>query len=167
MAKSNIPPINIENARIMWLNFSGEEREFNSEGERNFCVAIEDPKLATKLAEDGWNVKIWIPKGEDLEEDERRPIQYLKVKVSYKYDYYAPKVVMVTRKNQVLLNEDTIGELDTAKITNADVTIVPSEWEVNGKTGIKAYLKTLYVTIEEDEWAAKYDRGAEDDIPFR
>lgn len=155
MAKSNVPPINIENAKILWPNFSGREKDYNNEGERNFSVAIEDPELINKLAEDGWNVKIWVPKNVE-EGEEVNPIHYIPVKVSYKYESLAPKVVMVTKKNQVLLDEDSVGQLDFTRIINADLTIVPSEWEVNGKTGIKAYLKTLYATIEEDEWAEKY-----------
>lgn len=157
MAKCDLDNLVIENAKIIYRNFSGAESKFNREGDRNFCVVIEDDEEAEKLAADGWNVKLKVPK-----DDTREPFHYIKVSVSYKY--FPPRIYLVTKRKKILLDEDSIGNnLDSADIINVDLILRPSEWVVNGKTGIKAYLKTMYVTIEEDEFAEKYDR---DDPPF-
>ena len=145
----NINRLTIENARIIFRNFKGREEKFNREGNRNFCVIIDDPVTAQNLANDGWNIKELRPRDEGDE-----PRHYIQVTVSYKQR--PPKVVMITKNRKTQLDEETIEILDYADIKNVDLTINPYTWEVSGKTGVKAYLKTMYVTIEEDAIEEKY-----------
>lgn len=153
-----IDNIVVENARLIFKNFAGEESKFNRAGNRNFCVIL-DGDSAEDLRQMGWNVKALRPR-----EDEDEPTYYLQVTVAF--GNFPPKVVMISGKTKTVLDEESIDTLDYAEITNVDLIIRPYHWEVNGKEGIKAYLKTMYVTIEQDVFAGKYDCLNDEDLPF-
>lgn len=151
MAKSNIV---MENARLIFRNFEGREEKYNRKGDRNFGLIIEDSEVAQQLAEDGWNIKELTPKNTDDYDDTPEVIYWLPVTV--RFDNVPPKVMLVTRRKKTRLNEDNINTIDYANIAKVDLTVTPYDWEVNGKSGTKAYLQTMYVTINEDEFADKY-----------
>lgn len=140
--------ITIEGARIVFRNFEGKEGKFNTAGKRNFCVLLDD-ELAKTFKEDGWNIK-WLEPREEGDE----PQAYIQVAVSF--GVIPPKIVLITSSGKQALDERNINILDWAEIENADVIIRPYNWEMNGKTGVKAYVKALYITIAEDEFERKY-----------
>jgi hypothetical protein len=142
----------MEGVRIIFRNFEGKEGPYNKAGERNFAVLLDD-KIAEALAEDGWNVKWLKPREDELEEGETEQ-PYLPV--SLRYDVFPPHVVLVTSRNRTTLEESQVEMLDYSDITNVDLIVRPHNWDVNGKTGIKAYVKTMFVTIEEDALVRKY-----------
>lgn len=152
----------MENARIVLRNFAGKEGMYNREGDRNFCILLDDD-VAEAMANDGWNVKFFKNRDTADPEEPRQP--YLITSVSYKGR--PPKIVMITSKGRTELTEDEIEILDWVDIDNVDLIVRPYEWRVGDKTGIKAYLKSLYVTINEDALELKYAHIDEAQLPSR
>lgn len=143
----------MEGVKIIFRNFEGKEGQYNRAGDRNFAVLLDDD-VAEAMAQDGWNVKWLKPREDDADEGET-PQAYLQVSVNFDKGR-PPRVVMITSRGRTNLDESTVEMLDWADITNVDMIVRPYEWSVNGKTGIKAYLQSIYVTIEEDELERKY-----------
>ncbi len=140
--------ISIENATIMFKNFSGKQGRYNNEGNRNFCVLLDDA-MAKELTDIGVNVRWLEPR--DPEDDRQA---YMQVKVSYRFT--EPKIVMVTSHGKTMLHEDTVGSLDWADLTNVDLSFTLSRYDYNGKTGMKPYVHSLWATIAEDPFESKY-----------
>lgn len=149
----------MEDARIIFRNFAGKEGMYNREGDRNFCVLLE-PETAILMEADGWNVKS-LKAREEGEEAQA----YLQVSVGYKFR--PPVLQMITSRGRTAIGEEELEILDWIDIAKADLIVRPYEWNVSGKTGIKAYLKSLFITVAEDELVLKYadvpelNRGSE------
>lgn len=150
--RNNPSDLMIEDAKLLFTNFAGSPTRYNSEGgKREFSVAL-PLNLVEDLEKDGWNVK--YRKNADGEFDPERP--YLGVKVSYKFR--APAIWLIAGGRKQLMTEDTVGTLDNITIKTADVVIHPSVYEVRGQQGISAYVKELYVVMDDESasFASKY-----------
>ena len=150
--RNNPSDLMIEDAKLLFTNFAGSPTRYNSEGgKREFSVAL-PLNLVEDLERDGWNVK--YRKNADGEFDPERP--YLGVKVSYKFR--APAIWLITGGRKQLMTEDTVGTLDNITIKTADVVIHPSVYDVRGQQGISAYVKELYVVMDDESasLASKY-----------
>jgi hypothetical protein len=141
----------MEGVRIIFRNFQGKEGQYNKEGDRNFGVIL-PPDIAEQMLADGWNVKYLKPR-EDDEEPEETP--WLSVSVNFDKGR-PPKIMIITDRGRTAMDENTVEMLDWADIKNVDLIVRPYTWEVSGRSGVKAYLQSMYVTIEEDELEKKY-----------
>jgi hypothetical protein len=147
----------MEDVRIVFRNFAGKEGQYNRAGDRNFAVLLNED-VAEAMAKDGWNVKALKAREEG---DPEQP--YLTVAVSFKGR--PPRIVMITSRGRTNLDEDECELIDWADIVTTDLIVRPYHWEVGGRTGVKAYLQSIYVTINEDELELKY--ADLDQVPSR
>lgn len=140
-------------------NFSGKKTEYNKTGDRKFTVFLPSD-VADELEDMGWFIKRKPPyrEGDD-------PQNQLDVAVAF--DPYPPTITLITHDGvRTILNESNVEILDNTDIARADLEIRPYNWEVNGKTGTKAYVKELEVTAKPPRRAlnARMNRREEEDF---
>lgn len=151
----------IQNVKIIWPNFAGRADKYNSEGDRNFTLHV-TKEQADQLAAVGWNVKCKYPRPEeDTSEQEERCV--FKITVKYRTRDGEPKknppvIKMIGNRtrNRTLLGETNVENLDGATIAEADISFVPYFWDTATGIGVSAYLRKLYVVIQEDELDEKW-----------
>lgn len=139
--------LQIDNATIIYRNFSGAPSKFNREGDRNFAVVIPEEEMAEALTNEGWNVKVKPPR-----EEGDKPFMYLPVKV--KFNDRGPNIYLKSGKSQNKLDEEAVGIIDMIDILNVDLDVRPYDWEVNGKEGRTAYLQSMLIEQDVDRFAA-------------
>lgn len=148
----------LENARIGFRNFKGEVSNYNRNGERTFRIFFngdQQEELASDLEAQGYNIK----RGTAPDGTPYAPT----LSVAVAFGNFPPKVIIVNASTDeqgnnipLSLDETNVETLDYSDLDNVDVVVRPYHWEMNGKTGVKAYLKAGYFSIAKDDFASKY-----------
>ena len=167
--------LEIENAQILFKNFSGRkktaivnghEKVVNEEGKRNFNVILDpeksdiywngekvtNPDFGQELANLGFNVTIRPGTEEGDGPQYRLPVHVA-------FDKVSPEIYLVTGNKKVILDEDSIACLDTADIIKADISINNGRAYLSnsGEEKVKAWCNIGYFNIAQSRFASKYD----------
>jgi len=139
--------------QLIFRNFEGRPSRFNKDGGKHNCSIRLDEEPALVLRDQyGLAVKQLPVRSEGEQPDWHLPIE---ARYDPKVPTRNPKIVLVTtsangRPVQTPLTEVTIGILDHREIADCNAAIRVRDWEANGKSGIKAYLRAMDVTIYQD-----------------
>ena len=144
---------------ILFRNFRGAAGTYNKEGDRNFCMFVDDD-VAEKLSSTGWNVRSLRPR-----DSEDEPRKYIRVKVDF--SRIPPEVFLYEDGIRTPLTAETVGSIDNipyTDISNIDVVINASEYGTRhgGPAAYTAYLRKMAITVELDD----FDRKYKTDDPF-
>ena len=152
----------IEDAKVIFPNFSGREGRYNREGNRCFSVMVPDKELALQLLQDGWNVKERLENGESTGE-------YYINGVNINFDYYIkPVIVYVSNGNEVELTEEMFdagiaAQLDGRGAERYDISIRPRTWEKSdGTVGVKGYVDEMRIIAKKSLFAGRTFSGGDD-----
>jgi len=154
MNNTQAKPFIIEGVEFVYRrNFEGRAERYNNAGDRYFNAKIADD-LAPILLRDGWNVKETKPGANHPNPSEHVPEFYLPVKVGFQFR--PPTIILIRDGHQTALSEEQVSLVDSLIFENIDVSIRPVPWSSPQGSGITAYLKSFYGTVEMDDLDRKY-----------
>lgn len=139
----------VDDARIIWRNFSGRATQYNREGDRNYALIIPNQETADEFIKRGWNVKIKPPR-----EEGEAPFMFINVNVKYggRRD---PEVYLYAGANRTELNEHTVKLLDDVEIERCNMDLRPHDWSGTGEK-CSAYMQAIEVFQNVSRFAARF-----------
>lgn len=154
----------IQDAKVIFPNFSGREGRYNREGNRCFSVMVPDEKLAMQLKADGWNIK------ERVINDEATGEYYINgVNINFSY-YIKPIIHYISNGNEIELTEELLdsgiaAQLDGRGAEHYDISIRPKTWErSDGSIGIKGYVDEMRIIAKKSLFSAGTNYYEPDDM---
>lgn len=161
-----IERVRFDDADIIFKHFGGEKDNFHTEGQRDFCIKI-DEEEAHYLMDKGLNVKPLTSRDPD-----EPPMFYVKVKLRYGVrddgTEWGPIINVYTDKVKRVFKEKDVTKLDRARILDADVVTHIYRRQNNGKPTATLTLDILHAVIKErtydDPYANKYASYVETEI---
>ena len=161
-----IERVRFDDADIIFKHFGGEKDNFHTEGQRDFCIKI-DEEEAHYLMDKGLNVKPLTSRDPD-----EPPMFYVKVKLRYGVrddgTEWGPIINVYTDKVKRVFKEKDATKLDRARILDADVVTHIYRRQNNGKPTATLTLDILHAVIKErtydDPYANKYASYTETEI---
>lgn len=156
--------ITIDDTRFIFQsNFAGNPDGDRFGDMRRKCnLLIPDPEQAKDLIKAGFKVRQTKPRQDDDAED-FVPEFFVTAILKYRTKAgipvkYPPRVYLVSGDNEpVLLDEDSVGCLDTMRAKNVNVVLNPYEYDPDNN-GVNLYIRTMYVEqdLDDDPYAARY-----------
>ena len=158
-----------------WCDFSGKNHQDNR-GNPDHLIELDltdEDEIGDALLEDGFNVKLYIPKNNV--DPQRKPTRHLQIKLPYRDEqpWLEPKIR--TNTNNVVndISRETIGSLDDCIIEKANLTVRRHAWEYMSRSGVTAQLVDGEFYIQGSKvFRPSYMRTEEpnqnpnDDLPF-
>ena len=149
---NKVNDINIYDGEIAYSNFSGRPTQFNPNGGVRTVTFVIPPDIADSLIADGWHIREQIF-------DDGTSRFLLEAKITFKTrtgQIRDPKIFIIRNDGVIHITEDTVSTLDRMEIVNAEAVIGPFYWDWGGKSGITAYVNSLYITVKENPIDEKY-----------
>lgn len=160
--------IMVDDAQIIFRNFRGIDRGYNPKHEKSFSLLVSPERFdIDAMKADGWNLKQLKPR----EGYEDEPANY-HLPVTVRWDNFPPIIYLVTKVDdgkhrRTRLDEETSFMIDTAEIASVKLEISHGKtYDFQGKVGIKAYLKKMYIELVEDRFEEAYDFIDDEDAPW-
>lgn len=126
-----------------YRNFAGDPDKYNPNGcMGNFWLFLTDDK-AHELEAQGLNIRWKENRDGDMEG---------RLQVFVRFEFVPPKIFLKSGTKVTEITKETVRGLNHDEFSSASIIINPYRYVVNGREGVKAYLKKGYFTLCEDPY---------------